>query len=138
MLVNKQQNNQQVDTRYVSDNKISKDDFLKERKEIMEKVSKYDFFDENLINLQHMYSLTTSSSMMDIYTITRMLKKPENGIPGFCSMFYAGDLHVKNIINILIRYFGYSIVGQSMNENLRCQDVSNIDFNLFKVKQEYK
>jgi len=122
----------------ISDNKISKEDFLKERKELMKKVEKYDLFGENLINLQNMYSLTTATSMMDIYTITRMLKKPENGVPGFCSMFYAGDLHVKNIINILTRYFGYSIVGQSMNENLRCQDVTNIDFNLFKVKQDYK
>ena len=122
----------------ISDNKISKEDFLKERKELMKNVEKYDLFGEDLINLQHMYSLTTATSMMDIYTITRMLKKPENGVPGFCSMFYAGDLHVKNIINILTRYFGYSIIGQSMNENLRCQDVSNIDFNLFKVKQEYK
>lgn len=122
----------------ISNNKISKDDFLKQRKELIIKVEKYDLFGEHLINLQHMYSLTTATSMMDIYTITRMLKKPENGVPGFCSMFYAGDLHVKNIIQILKIYFGYTIIGQSINENTRCQDVSNIDFNLFKVKQEYK
>ena len=122
----------------ISDNSISKDDFLKQRKEIMEKVEKYELFGEHLINLQHMYSLTTATSMMDIYTITRMLKKPENGVPGFCSMFYAGDMHVENIIDILKKYFGYTVVGQSINENTRCQDVSNIDFNLFKVKQEYK
>ena len=122
----------------ISDNTISKDDFLKQRKEIMEKVKKYDLFGEHIISLQNMYSLTTATSMMDIYTITRMLKKPKDGVPGFCSMFYAGDLHVENIRDILKKYFGYTVVGQSINENTRCQDVSNIDFNLFKVKQEYK
>jgi hypothetical protein len=81
--------------------------------------------------------LTTATSMMDIYTITRMLKKPENGVPGFCSMFYAGDMHVENIIDILKKYFGYTVIGQSMNENTRCQNVSDIDFNLVKVKNEY-
>ncbi len=122
----------------ISDNTVSKDDFLNQRKEIMKKVEKYDLFGEHLISIQHMYSLTTATSMMDIYTITRMLKKPENGVPGFCSMFYAGDIHVENIIDILKKYFGYTVVGQSINKNIRCQDVSNINFNLFKVKQEYK
>ena len=123
---------------YISDDEITKEDFLIKRKDLMKMIEKYDLFSDKLENLEYMYTLTTATSMMDIYTITRMLKKPKDGVPGFCSMFYAGDLHATNIISILTRYFGYSVLGQSVNENVRCQDVRNIDFNLFKVKQEYK
>ena len=75
---------------------------------------------------------------MDAYTISRILKKPTNGIPSFTSLIYAGDLHVKNIIDILTKYFKYEVIGQSYSDKLRCQDVKNIEFNLLKAKQEYK
>jgi hypothetical protein len=122
----------------ISAENISKDEFLEKRKTLIESISNYNIFEENPSNLITMISLTTFTGMMDAYTISRILKKPTNGIPSFTSLIYAGDLHVKNIIDILTKYFKYEVIGQSYSDKLRCQDVKNIEFNLLKAKQEYK
>ena len=84
-----------------------------------------------------MIMYTTQTSMMDTYTVARMLKKPE-GTPGFLAMYYGGDNHSTNIRDILVRHFSYEIVGESYNEKERCQSVKDIDFNILKAKNEYK
>jgi hypothetical protein len=122
----------------ISDENISKDDFLEKRKTLIESITNYNIFEENPSNLITMISLTTFTGMMDAYTISRILKKPTNGIPSFTSLIYAGDLHIKNITDILTKYFSYEVVGESNTKQYRCQDVKNIDFNILKAKQEYK
>ena len=112
-------------------------DFLVKRKELIDTVKGYNIFENNQANLINMISFTTKIAMMDIYTIARMIKKP-NGTPGFISMYYGGDTHVQNIRDILVRYFSYKIVGESYSEKERCQIVKNIDFNILKAKREYK
>jgi hypothetical protein len=111
-------------------------EFDKERLDLINTVEKYDLFGSNILNIHHMLTMTVLACMMDIYTISRIFKKPINGTPSFLSIIYAGDGHVENIKDILINYFGYSIVGETMVEG-RCQDVSSINFNLLKAKSEY-
>lgn len=122
----------------ISSSDISKEDFLKQRKELLTTIDKYNIFEENPSNLLTMISLTTSTAMMDAYTIARIIKKPTDGIPAFASFVYAGNLHIKNIKEILIKYFLYTDIGESNVETHRCQNVKDIDFNLLKAKQEYK
>jgi len=87
------------------------------------------------------YNHTVGSLLVDSYTLGRIFKLPSGGTPSFLSMVYIGDMHAKNIKNCLIEDFGYELVGESRNNpdnTQRCIDVSNIDFNLLKVKNEYK
>lgn len=120
----------------ISDNTVSNEEFLNRREELIKRVENYKIFEDNQSNLNNMIYYTTKTAMMDIYTVARMLKKPE-GTPGFLSMFYGGDNHTTNIRDILIRYFSYEIVGESYNEKERCQSVKDIDFNILKAKKEY-
>lgn len=120
---------------------LSKEDFLEKRKELIDSVRNYNLFDNTKANLINMVFYTTKTAMMDIYTVARMLKKP-NGTPGFLSMYYAGEHHTENVKNILVNYFSYKVVGESDNSNFnevtRCQSVKDIDFNILKAKNEYK
>ncbi len=122
----------------IANNDISKDEFLIKRKELLESINNYNIFEENPSNLLTMISLTTSTAMMDAYTIARILKKPADGIPAFASFLYAGNLHIKNVKDILIKYFMYTEIGESHTASHRCQNVKDIDFNLLKAKQDYK
>ncbi len=122
----------------ISDNTVSKEEFLERRKTLIESVEKYKIFEDNQSNLNNMVFYTTKTAMMDIYTVARMLKKPEEGTPGYLAMYYAGDAHATNIRDILVRHFSYEIVGESYNEKERCQSVKDIDFNILKAKNEYK
>ena len=122
----------------ISDNTVSKEEFLERRKTLIESVEKYKIFEDNQSNLNNMVFYTTKTAMMDIYTVARMLKKPKKGTPGYLAMYYAGDAHATNIRDILVRHFSYEIVGESYNEKERCQSVKDIDFNILKAKNEYK
>ncbi len=121
----------------ISDNTVSKEEFLEKRKELIKSVENYKIFENNQSNLNIMISYTIKIAMMDIYTVARMLKKPK-GTPGFLAMYYGGDRHTRNIRDILVSYFSYEIVGESYNEKERCQSVKDIDFNILKAKNEYK
>lgn len=122
---------------------LSREEFLKRRKELIDSVQTYSLFEDSKANLNNMIFYTTKTAMMDIYTVARMLKKPE-GTPGFLAMFYAGELHTENVKNILVNYFSYTIVGESDDArgytrgDTRCQSVKDIDFNILKAKNEYK
>ncbi len=120
----------------ISDNTISEEEFLERREELIKSVENYKILEDNQSNLNNMVFYTTKTAMMDIYTVARMLKKPE-GTPGFLAMYYGGDNHTTNIRDILVRYFSYEIVGESYNEKERCQSVKDIDFNILKAKNEY-
>jgi hypothetical protein len=121
----------------ISDKNISKEDFLERRKDLIQSVKKYKIFEDNQSNLNNMIFYTTKTAMMDVYTIARMLKKPKDGTPGYLAMYYAGDFHVTNIRDILVRHFSYEIVGESYNEKERCQSVKDINFDILKAKKEY-
>ena len=122
----------------ISDNTVSKEEFLERRKVLIKTVENYKIFEDNQSNLNNMVFYTTKTAMMDIYTVARMLKKPKKGTPGYLAMYYAGDAHTTNIRDILVRHFSYEIVGESYNEKERCQSVKDIDFNILKAKNEYK
>ena len=121
----------------ISDDSASKEEFLKRREALIKSVENYKIFEDNQSNLNNMIFYTTKTAMMDVYTVARMLKKPEKGTPGFLSMYYAGDAHTTNIRDILVRHFSYEIVGESYNEKERCQYVKDIDFDILKAKKEY-
>ncbi len=121
----------------ISNKNVSKEEFLERRKTLIETVEKYKIFEDNQSNLSNMIFYTTKTAMMDTYTVARMLKKPDNGTPGFLAMYYAGDAHATNIRDILVKHFSYEIVGESYNEKERCQSVKNIDFDILKAKKEY-
>jgi hypothetical protein len=126
----------------ISDKDVSKEEFLERRKDLIESVEKYKIFEDNQSNLNNMIFYTTKTAMMDVYTVARMLKKPKGdkegeGTPGYLAMYYAGDFHVTNIRDILVRHFSYEIVGESYNEKERCQSVKDINFDILKAKKEY-
>ncbi len=126
----------------ISDKDVSKEEFLERRDKLIESVEKYKIFEDNQSNLNNMIFYTTKTAMMDVYTVARMLKKPKGdkaseGASGYLAMYYAGDFHVTNIRDILVRHFSYEIVGESYNEKERCQSVKDIDFNILKAKKEY-
>ena len=120
----------------IFDENISKAQFEITRFRLINSVKQFDLFSLTPINLYNMLSNTTMTSLMDCYTVARMLKKVDT--QPFLSMLYLGDYHIQNIKEILIKFFGYTVLGESRPLSVRCQDVSNIDFNLVKVKQEYK
>jgi hypothetical protein len=117
-------------------NNKTKEEFEEERLNLIQTIEKYDLFSKNILNLNNMLTMTVLACMVDIYTISRIFKRTTNGTPSFLSMIYSGDIHIENIKDILINYLGYSIIGEVNNEG-RCQDVSNINFNLLKAKSEY-
>ena len=121
----------------ISDSTLSKEEFLERREGLIKSVENYKIFEDNQSNLNNMVFYTTKTAMMDIYTVARMLKNPEEGTPGFLAMYYGGDAHTTNIRDILVRHFSYEIVGESYNEKERCQSVKDIDFNILKAKNEY-
>lgn len=54
--------------------------------------------------------LALSSSLLDIYSITRILKKPEGGNRSSLTFGYFGNNHVKNIVKILLETQKYILV----------------------------
>jgi hypothetical protein len=120
----------------IYDDNITRLEFEIKRLALIDSVSEYDLKGDTILNLFFMLNMTTLAVMMDIYTITRILKKPD-GVPGFFAMHYAGDAHIRNIRDILVKYFGYTIQGEAYDNDNRCQDVSDIKFNLVKAKSEY-
>jgi hypothetical protein len=58
--------------------------------------------------------LHVNSTLVDIYTVLRMMKKIDRP-PALC-IGYFGNMHVLNLVNILMRT-GYYVVDQSVEEN---------------------
>ena len=61
--------------------------------------------------------------MLDIYTILRMFKQPTDGIKASISFVYIGNIHVKNIVNILMKELSlYNIYYKNINNKavFRC------------------
>jgi len=69
------------------------------------------------------------SPFVDIYTITRILKKPVGGKRSSLSFGYFGHNHVKNMVNILLSTGKYTLVHSVSNkeDKLRCLE---FDFSL--------
>lgn len=71
------------------------------------------------------------SPLLDIYTITRIFKKPEGGNRSSLSFGYFGNNHVKNIVDILLATNKYILVNSipSSDDTNRCLDI-NFSLNL--------
>ena len=72
----------------------------------------YEMFDErnilNIIKTDHV-SLVLISPIHDIYFLSRMLKKPTNGISPSLVFGYFGASHCKSITSVLKLFLGYLI-----------------------------
>ena len=87
----------------------------------------YDEFDlspdiRDWTNVLDMLHVAIGSPLLDIYTITRIFKKPDGGNRSSLSFGYFGDAHVKNIVDFLLATNKYTLVNSTLNDGLtnRC------------------
>jgi hypothetical protein len=112
-----------------------KDDMIKQMKvyvyNIPRFVSKEISIDENFKILMNIFMIIVTSSFLDIYVISRMLKQPEDGKRSEISFCYFGNSHVINIVNLLLSTGAYEVIAsKDVNGSNRCIDLSDIYVNL--------
>lgn len=99
-----------------------------------EYISKKIPVDKNFKYFVELFSLTISSSFLDIYVISRIFKQPENGKRSDISFCYFGDSHVINIVNLLLSTGAYELVASKNVDNKldpsRCLNLNDIYVNL--------
>jgi hypothetical protein len=65
-----------------------------------------------LTHIEKQHRLTAiNSSILDLYTILRMLKKPSEGISPTIAFGFFGDIHTQNISHFF-QFLGYSVVSE--------------------------
>ena len=81
--------------------------------------------------------IVTSAPFLDIYTITRIFKKPDGGNRSSLSFGYFGNIHVKNIVDLLLATNKQVLVNLISNEaNNRCLDIT-FSLNLDEEVRKY-
>ena len=106
---------------------------------------KIPYYKDALLYLSVLFSFF-SNSLLDMYFISRMVKKPKNGMSSSLTVAYFGDNHCKKISEILKRKFDYIEVYSENNssilnasKNLRCIEIEETLFleSAIKTRNSY-
>jgi hypothetical protein len=80
-----------------------------------------------------------TAPLLDIYCISRIFKKPKGGVRSDLSICYFGDLHIKDIKDLLLLTGEYELViskdskiKEGDNEYYRCLNFSDVKIDLLK------
>jgi hypothetical protein len=70
------------------------------------------FSDKDITRIQNnwIFLFNAVSSLLDIYTIARIWKQPDGGPRSSLSFCYFGNLHVQNIVDLLVSTNAYELV----------------------------
>ncbi len=80
---------------------------------------------ENIMHFIYNFLLCMNSPLLDIYTMARILKQPEDGARSSMSICYFGNAHIQNMV-LLFESIGYELVFEN-DTQIRCQTYTNLN-----------
>ena len=89
---------------------IEKQKLRKTIEKLSSVLSNVEDFDFSNFDLDEYFVTYISAPLLDLYTIARIMKQPTEGIRSSLSFGYFGDVHVENIVQLLVSTNLYEIV----------------------------